>query len=285
MDRQKVNPLQKNLKEIGIFGYRGFIGKHLSIFLSSHHVSFNVFEGDALQKSDIENFFYTTNVREIIFLIGSFELPMDNLLQKNLLTLQSVLDVGVKNGLQKIIYVSSGAVYGNPGSEGSFETDLLLPTSLYGLIKKYCEECIHYYEENYGIKGVLLRFPNVYGDGNDKGVVYEFLQRIQNKQEIMINGDGSQGRNFLHVSDAVHAIYKSLRVDESEVFNVANDRKITINELVKILAQYQKFDITYLSSKDILYDTLYLNTSKCIKILGLIPHFDVETYIRQKFLS
>jgi len=284
MDRQKVKPSRNNLKRIGIFGYKGFIGKHLCSSLSSHHVSFNVFEGYALRKSDIEDFFDTSNAQEIIFLIGSFDLPLDNLIEKNLLTLQTVLEAGVNKGLQKIIYVSSGAVYGNPGPEGSFETDLLLPTSLYGLTKKYCEECIQYYEVNYGIKGVILRFPNVYGDGNDKGVVYEFLKRVENNQDIIIDGDGEQGRNFLHVSDAVNALYKSLCMQNSEIINISNDRRITINELIKIMAQYKEFDIIYDHSKNLLDDNLYLNISKCKKILEFIPRLDIENYIRQKFV-
>ena len=166
---------------VGIFGSKGFIGKHLCPEFKSQKIKYAVFEGDARRKNDIENFFHTSDAHEVVFLIGSFNLPMQNLIEKNLLTLQTFLEVGVRRGLQKITYVSSGAVYGNPGPGGSVETDPLLPGSLYGLTKKYCEECIHFYENRYGIKGVLLRFPNVYGDGNNKGVVYEFIRNIQNK--------------------------------------------------------------------------------------------------------
>lgn len=282
MDRQIKKPSRDDLKRIGIFGSNGFIGNHLRVEFASQKINYDVFEGDALNKGNIEEFFNNSDIKEVVFLIGSFNPPMKNLIEKNLLTLQAVLEFGVHQGLKKIIYVSSGAVYGKPDSEGSFETDSLLPISLYGLTKKYCEECVHYYEENYGIKGIILRFPNVYGDGNNKGVVNEFLNKIQNKQSIIIEGDGEQGRNFLHVSDAVLAIYKSLNIQSSEVINVANDRRITINELVKIMAHYRKFDVIYDNSKNLSHDKLYLNISKCKKILKFTPRFDIKTYMRQK---
>lgn len=270
---------------IGIVGSRGFIGRHLCLELLSQKRNFDVFEGDALHTSDIEKFFRTSKVHDVVFLIGSFNVPMKNLLEKNLLTLQTLLEVGVHNGLRKIIYVSSGAVYGIPGSGGSVETDALIPTSLYGLTKKYCEECIHFYESQFSVKGVILRFSNVYGDGNNKGVVYEFIKNIQDNRGIVIDGDGEQGRNFLHISDAVSAIYKSLDIKHNEVVNVTNDRRMTINELAKIMARYKKFDIMYDRQKKLSGDRLYLNISKCKKILGFVPNFTIETYIRQKFIN
>lgn len=271
-------------KQIGIFGIRGFIGTHLREILVSENRAFSTFEGNALNKKQVEDFFDQTKVREVIFLIGSFDPPIRNLVDKNLLTLQTLLEVGRHKGLQKIIYASSGAVYGNTGPIGAFETDPVVPISLYGLIKKYCEDCIHFYERVYGIQGVVLRFPHVYGDGNNKGVVFEFLTNMSHKRNIVINGDGKQGRNFLHVSEAALSLYKALNVKKNEVINVAYDRKTTINDLVKMIQNYHDVSYSYVHSNEYLNDTMYLNASKCSKILHFTPHIDIEAYIRQKLV-
>ena len=86
-------------RNLGIVGSKGFIGNHLCRALTSQNIRYAVFEGDALRTHDVEAFLTQSAAREIVFLIGSFDPPMNKLNEKNLRTLQTVLEGGVTKGL------------------------------------------------------------------------------------------------------------------------------------------------------------------------------------------
>ena len=113
-----------------------------------------------------------------------------------------------------------------------------------------------------------------------KKAYYNFLKAIHTKGSITIAGDGSQSRNFLHVSDACNAIIKSVDYNENNIFNISNPVKTSIKELVTILKQYHSFDINYKDADNFLRDLL-LDTSKAEKILGFKAAFgDLSSYIK-----
>jgi UDP-glucose 4-epimerase len=132
----------------------------------------------------------------------------------------------------------------------------------------YAEECIRYYANN--LDFVILRFPNVYGENNNKGVIFNFLEDIENKHEITIYGDGTQSRNFLHVIDACQAIEKSIFYEQSEIFNISNPNKISINDIEKILAKKYEFSVNYREANNNLKDLL-LNIDKAKRKLNFEP--------------
>lgn len=258
-------------KTVGITGCSGFIGKNLVDLLNrSGRYDTRCFKGDLLKEKDIENFFKKKDIHTVIHLAGAFFGEFNTLLDANFNTTANILKIGIENGLEKIIFSSSGAVYGNPVGNTSKETDCPRPNTYYGLIKLYAEQLIQLYSNLYGLKYIILRFPSVYGEGNDKGVIYNFLSGIREKGLITIYGDGKATRNFLHVSDACGAIKKCIDYKNSDIFNISNPSKVSINDLVKLLKKNYSFKVEYREADNNLHD-LSLNINKARKAIGFIP--------------
>jgi len=258
--------------KICITGHSGFIGTHLKKYLSENKKLSTVpFEGDLLNKKDIELFFKKhKDIDQIIHLVGRFYGDFEDLYKANVLTTFNLLETISSINIQKVIYASSGAIYGEPLKKESFETDQVYPNTVYGLTKLYSEECIKYFSNISDTKYILLRFPNVYGEGNNKGVVFNLLNDIKTKGKITVYGDGNQSRNFLHVSDACRAIEKSIFYKKSNVFNISNPKKVRINDIIKILQKKYDFKIEYKEDNNYLRNLL-LNTDKAKKELKFVP--------------
>lgn len=117
---------------------------------------------------------------------------------------------GCAKAKAKLIHSSSAAVYGQDVEQPVVETAALAPISPYGAQKLYGENLLKSYVEGVGLKGVSLRYFNVYGPRQDpanpySGVISIFVKRISQGLPITIYGDGQQTRDFIHVSDIVRA--------------------------------------------------------------------------------
>lgn len=265
--------MTKNKKiKICVTGYSGFIGSRLANYAKGiEHVELVPFKGDLLSKEDIALFFgENKDIDQIIHLVGAFSGTLGDLVNINVVALGNLLEAAVAEGIKKIIYTSTGAVYGEPVGTASKEDDPLNPNTLYGLSKKYAEECLLYYSKNHSIDFVVLRFPNVYGGGSTKGVVYNFLTDIEEKGEITVFGDGEQSRNFLHVQDACKAIMLAVDYRGSGIFNISNPGKTSINDLIQLLSKKYDFSVNYKPGNNNLKDLL-LDIAKAKKELGFMP--------------
>ncbi len=258
---------------IGITGGTGFIGQNVITKLKDKNIPYVLFTGNILDSKTVEIFFKKHHITTLIHLVGSFSLPFENLIDLNVVALQNVLEIGVKYGLKKIVYTSSGAVYGEPINETSTETDPLTPNTLYGLSKVFAEEMIAYYGKKANITHIILRFPNVYGKDSNKGVIYNFLQSIKNTKSVTIAGDGKQMRNFLHVSDAANAIEKALLYNDSDIFNIGSPVNLSINEVVEKLKSKYTFTVRHVKEDNEL-KKLLLSYEKAEKVLDYKPTID-----------
>lgn len=258
--------------KVCITGADGFVGRHLIKKLKKENkIKAVIFSGDLNDKKNVDNFFRKhRNIDQVIHLAGLFFGDFEELLDANVRTTQNLMEAGAKYGVKKIIYTSTGAVYGEPIQKESLEKNPLKPNTFYGLTKMMGESVVRYYADNYKIKYVILRFPNVYGEGNKKGVVYNFVSDIKSKKKISIFGDGKQSRNFLHVSDAVEAIKKSIAYNKSNIFNISNPQKTSINDLVGILREKYDFEVEYKDANNNLKDLL-LNINKAERELKFLP--------------
>jgi len=264
--------------KICITGGNGFIGKNLNRLLAENKkLKIINFKGDLLKRKDVKSFFKKNKgIDQIVHLVGLFSGEIEDLLAVNVEALAVLLDVAVQNSVKKVVYTSTGAVYGEPIRNTSSENDLLAPNTNYSMTKKLAEDVIMYFHGNYGLDYVILRFPNVYGPNNNKGVIQAFKDNIKNKGEITIFGDGKQSRNFLHVEDACNAIKKSIYYNNTDIFNISNPKKVSINDLVKIFQQKYDFKIKHCPPDNDLKDLL-LNIIKAEKKLKFQPkHKEVK---------
>ncbi|MFC3476443.1 NAD-dependent epimerase/dehydratase family protein [Halobacterium litoreum] len=140
----------------------------------------------------------------------------------------------------RVVVASSVAVYGNPVDVPIHEGDPKEPTSPYGVDKLAIDQYARLYSDLYGLETVALRYFNVYGPrqsaGQYSGVISTFLEQAQSGQPLTVEGDGTQTRDFVHVSDVVRANLAAATTDRvGRAFNVGTGDSVTIRELADLV--------------------------------------------------
>jgi UDP-glucose 4-epimerase len=148
----------------------------------------------------------------------------------------NLMEAGRQSGLKKVLFASTGgAIYGEPDYAPQDEQHALRPLSPYGITKLCTEKYLFYYEQQYGIQYVALRYANVYGPRQnphgEAGVVAIFTERMLDGRQPVIYGDGEQTRDYVFVGDVVQANLRGLDHDGSGIFNVGTARETSVNEL------------------------------------------------------
>lgn len=233
--------MEKKIK-IGITGHTGYIGSHLIEYLKLRSLEPVLIDGNLTDPLEVEKNFKKRKIEIIIHLAGAFNPPFVNLIDKNVITTFNILDIGVKYGLKKIVYISSAAIYGEPLMDESVESDVPHPNTEYGLSKLLAENTIKYFTTLKNLKYIILRFPGVYGKGG-RGVIDCFIKDINERKLITVFGDGNQKRNFLYIDDACESIYKSIFFEESGVFNIASTKSITLHEIIDVFKERYSFEV------------------------------------------
>ena len=125
----------------------------------------------------------------------------------------NILDAALHAGVQRVLFASTAAVYGNKEGLCS-ETDIPIPVSTYGYSKYIGEQLCSLYAHVYKLPTISLRFFNVYGPrqqakGGDGGVLAVFKHKLEHNEPIAIFGDGNQTRDFVHVDQVVQALMQA----------------------------------------------------------------------------
>ena len=140
----------------------------------------------------------------------------------------------------RVVVASSAAIYGHPDSVPIAESASKEPTSPYGVDKLAVDHYARLYADLYDLPTVALRYFNVYGPGHSggsySGVIDVFAEQARAGDDITVHGDGSQTRDFVHVSDVVAANLLAATTDHvGEAFNVGTGRSVTISELAELV--------------------------------------------------
>lgn len=140
----------------------------------------------------------------------------------------------------KILFASTGAVYGDRAERPFRETDGVWPISPYAVAKLAAERYCYAFAHTYGLRTCSLRLFSVYGPRQTKQVVYDLIRKIHAKPaELTLFGDGTQERDFSHARNIVDAFLLAAEKAEfrGEVFNVAGDEIVTIRRLAEMLCE------------------------------------------------
>lgn len=298
--------------KILVTGGAGFIGSHLLQLLvkcqgievvildnlssgSPRHVP----EGmrlvvEDIRDSKIETLFAKEKFDAVIHLAAqtlvpySLENPTGDC-EINLLGLINVLNCCRRYKVNKVVFSSSAAVYGDNINIPLDENATLLPTSFYGLTKMTSEHYLRLYSTLYGLDTTALRFANVYGERQGEkgegGVVSIFCKRISSGKGVLVFGDGEQTRDFIYVGDIALAIIKSLALKGFHVINVSTQKETTINQLLEAFRKAIGHDIsvTYMASRkgDILHSMLA--NQRCCELLGFCPSTELMDGIKRTY--
>ena len=161
----------------------------------------------------------------------------------NVIGLINVLEQCRRQGVQKFIYSSSAAVYGDNPKVPLSESEPLAPASFYGLTKVAAEKYIQLYGSLFGLPYAILRYANVYGErqgnGGEGGVVGLFARALACGQDLTIFGDGEQSRDFVYVKDVARANIAAMDSGvPSGIYNISTQIETTINALKEILLYF-----------------------------------------------
>lgn len=187
-------------------------------------------------------------------------------------------------GVRRVVYISTGgAVYGEPEYLPCDEAHPIRPICPYGASKHTFEHYLYMYYVNYGLDYTVLRYPNVYGPRQDPhgeaGVVAIFTGQMLQRDEVVINGDGKQTRDFVYVGDCAEANLLALETEhESGIFNLGSGIGSSVNQIYQILKDITVYDKDEIHGPAKLGETraIYLDASKARAILGWKPKVELR---------
>jgi UDP-glucose 4-epimerase len=152
----------------------------------------------------------------------------------------NVLNAALKSNVEKVVYASSGGVYGQAEYIPEDEIHPLMPQWPYGVAKlageKYCQQ----YTQLYGLSTVSFRYGIVYGPHEWYGrVLTMFIKRVLNGKAPIIFGDGTQRRDFVYVSDVVDANILGFENDEVSGmrFNIGGITHVTVIDIANMVTK------------------------------------------------
>jgi len=189
----------------------------------------------------------------------------------------NVFEAARQMGVNKIVYASSAAVYGEKKQMPINESFSSEPLSPYALDKTYLEGLAKVYWSAYGISSVGLRYFNVFGEGQDptspySGVISKFVDCCVSGNAPVIYGDGLQSRDFVYVDDVVDANIRSMNSDHKGAFiyNIGSGVSSSINDLFEVIRCLSGFDVEckYAASRDGEIYTSVANVDLALKELG-----------------
>lgn len=136
--------------------------------------------------------------------------------QSNFIGTLNVCEAMREHGVQRVLFASSAAVYGNNGEGVAIdEATPLAPLTPYAADKLASEQYLDFYRRQHGLEPAVLRFFNIFGPRQDpsspySGVISIFTQRAQAGSPITLFGDGEQTRDFVYVADLVTVLLQAL---------------------------------------------------------------------------
>ena len=294
-------------KKVLITGGAGFIGLNLIKFLINKNWKINVL--DNLSNSNLKNLpqninFIKGDIRNkkklmnaanncslVIHLAAKSALQetIDNpesCISNNVSGTVNIIDLCIKKKI-KLIFASTCAIYPLNSNKKSKEKDHSSFETPYSISKVNCENLINFYTKQKKIKAVILRFFNVYGEGQKpnsfySAVVPNFIKQSQNNLPLTIYNSGNQKRDFINVKDVCEAIYKAINYKKSDTFNIGTGNAIKIKYLAElILKEYVNGKLKY--SKTTKFDASYscANIYKTGKFLKFKAKIDIKKGIKE----
>lgn len=206
---------------------------------------------------------------------------------KNVVGTTVVLQCAKEASVGRIIYSSTSSGYGMnpPPNDESQPDDCLNP---YSVSKVSAEKLCKMYTDLYGLETIVLRYFNVYGDRSPTGGQYApvigiFFSQYQNGKSLTVVGDGTQKRDFIHVSDVVRAniMFAEASLDSSSfghVYNVASGDNISILTLAKHVSD----DIVFIDKRAGEAETTLGNIEKIYNTIGWKPTINILDWVRER---
>jgi UDP-glucose 4-epimerase len=165
--------------------------------------------------------------------------------------MEAMRDVGVR----RVVFISSGAVYGDQQDQPVRETAIPYPRSPYAVSKLAAEFYVRTIGDLWGIETVSLRVFNAYGPGqhlppSHPPVIPNFLRQAIRGGTLVVHGDGSQTRDYVYIDDVVSAMIAAATAPglDNQVINIGSGSETSVRELVRLILE------TVVSQVEVMYN-------------------------------
>jgi nucleoside-diphosphate-sugar epimerase len=271
--------------KVAVTGAGGFIGHHLISYLKAEgywvrgidvkHPDYENTAADEFLQLDLRywdsNLIATKGVDEVYALaanmggIGFIETHKAEIVRDNTMINMHTLESARVNGVRRYLYTSSACIYPgylqNESNLAPLKEEDAYPAAAedgYGWEKLYAERACRHYREDFGLETRVVRFHNIFGplgtyDGGREKSPAAICRKVAlaaTGDSIEVWGDGEQTRSYCYIDDCVEGIYRLMRSTHHDPLNLGQDRMISINQLVDMVAEiagkkiYKAYDLT-----------------------------------------
>jgi UDP-glucose 4-epimerase len=199
--------------------------------------------------------------------------------------MEAVRDTGIK----RVVFTSSGALYGEQTHQPIGEGQTPNPNSPYGVSKLSAEHYVSTLGTLHGIETVALRVFNAYGPGQElppsyPPVIPQLLRQAQTGGSLVILGDGNQTRDFVYVDDVVDALVAAATATDVNraVINVGSGQEVSINDLAMQVSRVTAKQVTVLHNLEQPggVSRLVADVSLARQLLGWTPSTELDEGLR-----
>lgn len=271
-----------------VVGYDNFsTGLHQFLQNAKLNPKFSLVKADLLDQAalneamqDCDAVFHLAANADVRFGINHTEKD----LYQNTVATYHVLEAMKKNKIKKIIFSSTGSIYGEaaviPTSEDTF---FPIQTSLYGASKLAAEGLIQAYCEGFDFQAWIFRFVSILGERYTHGHVFDFYQQLRKHPDYLhVLGDGKQKKSYLYVQDCIDAVLFALEraKEKINIFNLGTNEYCELNDSINWICNRLALspDISYSGGeRGWVGDNpfIFLDTSRITK-LGWSPKLTIE---------
>lgn len=201
-----------------------------------------------------------------------------------------VLRAAEREGVRRVVYASSCAVYGSLPGLPKRETDALAPESPYAAGKLANEAYASAWTQGRGLEVVGLRYFNVFGpeqdpDGPYGAVIPRFVGMALRGEPLVVHGDGEQGRDFVSVHDVVRANLAAAEAPGvgGQVINIGGGRMLSVNQLAQVVADVVGVGLRRVEAPARVGDVRFslADVSRARTLLGWAPAVDFDAALAE----
>jgi len=272
-------------KKILVIGGSGFLGSRLvqklgeqaviadclapSYVSESPYINLNLLNKHNINKT-ISEFDFVINC------VGQITTPINDCFKINTEGIFNLVSAVNSSNSVKLFQVSTVSVYGT--TINANELTKLNPETPYASIKAFAEFII---SNTCKKKYCIIRIPNIYGNGQQKGVFAYFKRSFISDKKLEFQNNGDLLRYYLHVEDVADAIICAVRNNISGLFNLTSDDRYTIRDLINLIEKYHniKFESSFGINQP-QENIEFLDGSKFKEATNFSPLNKVEDYIK-----
>lgn len=251
--------------------------------------NFRFYEGDIEDLSTLDRIFDENRIDAVINLAAragvrySIENPFVYMSTNGTGTL-NLLEVMRKHEVNKIVLASTSSLYAGQKMPFSEELPVNTPISPYAASKKAAEVMIYSYHYLFGIDASIVRYFTVYGPaGRPDMSIFRFVKWIDEGQELVLYGDGSQKRDFTYVSDIAEGTIRALRPVGFEVINLGNSQPHELSEVIALIERFlgKKARIKRMDFQKTDMMATWADVGKAKRLLDWEPRIPLEEGLRR----